>query len=212
MFDWLIPFFVKNYKGITDLANTVRDAIKTAMDMLVGQFVRWAQSAGFMVNAAHYLYDGVVDYVVALRWFAVRMVVLTIPLLISQAVTNVASWASRELAALRQLVNSLYTQALQVARQWVDALTAWTLGQLRVIIDTLNRAVTLLTDVARRVYALLTDPRALSDWIAGHIIQAVFRWILGNGEALARLALQWAIRGALFGAATLEQIITDIWL
>lgn len=212
MFDWLIPLFARNYKSLTELADTVRDAVKAAFDTVVGQFIRWAQSAGYMVNAAHYLYDGVVDYVIALRWFATRLIVLRVPLLIAQAVTGLADWAGQQLAALRELATGLFAQGIQVARQLIDALASWVTGQIFAIVDTLSRAVTLLADVARRVYTLLTDPRALADWIAGHIIQATFRWILGNAEMLARLALQWAIRGALFGAATIEQIITDIWL
>jgi hypothetical protein len=212
MFDWLIPWFVRRWSGLTDLANATRDAIKTALDLLVAMFIRWALGIAYIFTSTYALYGAGINFLAALRDRLWLLLYYTLPNLaahtLDQAVTYARGWINilwdKVVAAEQhavQLAQWALGQAIDYARGWINYLYDWA-----------SRTWVLLSTVASKVFTLLTDPRALSDWVAGTIVQAVFRWALGNVNALSRLAFAWALRGALFTAGLLEQVIADLFL
>lgn len=212
MFDWLIPIIASKASSVQDLANKVWTAITNLKNVLVDLFVHWVWSVIYLMQAAGHLAGGVIEFLGAVRWKLDGILVVWLPNAIASALNTAEAYAGRLINDLRGYVDALVTNAIHLAQQLIGDLSAWARAQVASIVDTVNRVITLLNDVARRVYQLLTDPRALADWVAGNIVQAVFRWIVGNAESLARWGFSVAIRGAIGAAGLLEQVIVDLFM
>lgn len=212
MFGWLGSWFGRGWAGITDLANAVRDAIANALNQLIGQFVGWVNAARYFVMSCAYAWRGLVALVVSLANFARRVLFVAIPTAAANALNQASRYAEWLVGQAAQLAWILYSDALNFAIGLANDVRAWALAQLSAIIGRLNSVIVLLNTVARLVLALLTNPSTMADWIAGSIVQAVYRWALGRAELLARWAFNGAVTGALRFVDVAERIITDMFL
>jgi hypothetical protein len=213
--DWvpvIVSWILAGASGLRSLATAVANAITAFWQNLVAMFMAWVKAFGNLMGAAGWLWSSFTVFVVSLVNWSRYMLLVRIPATllaaeqyaesVGQAILNEAVDYARNW--INYLYNLAYTLKTEV-QSYVDTWLNWIRGQISDITTT-------LVDVARRVYALLTDPRALADWVAGEIIAAVFRWILGNAEALTRWAFARAITGALSGVAIVEQIIVDTFM
>lgn len=212
MFDWLIPIIASRVTSVQDLANKVWTAITDLKNVLVDLFVHWVWSVIHLMQGVGHLAGGVLAFLGAVRWKLDGILVVWLPQAIARAINTAVSYTDRLIADVRGFVVAEINAAVSFARQLVNALAAWAQAQVASIVDHIGKIVALLNAVARLVAKLLTDPRAMADWIAGNIVQAVFRWIVGNAEAIARWGFSMAIRGAVGAAGLLEQIIVDVFM
>lgn len=211
-FDWLIPWFARRWSGISDLAAAVRDAIKQLVDTFVNAFIRWALAIAYDYTALVSLYSAGINYLAALRDYAAWLVLVRLPGLTAYAIATAVTWAGQQIFLTWQRIDAVVIMLRNEASAAVRSIVDWARGQLAAAFDAISRLWTLATETAKWVFNLLTNPQALADWIAGHIVQAVWRWALGQSEALARWAFARAIHGALFLASLAEQLIVDIFL
>lgn len=212
MFDWLGSWFSRGWAGLGDLAGAVRQAIANALGQLVSRFLTWQNAMVYTALSAAHAWQALIRFLIALSGFAGRLVFVRLPAIAVKVLADAAAFTERRIGDVVNFVQASVDNALNLTRQLYGDLRSWATAQLRSIIDTLSNVWTLLQTVAHRVFDLLTDPRALADWIAGHIVQAVYRWALGNAELLARWAFNGAVTGALRFADIAERIIADIFL
>lgn len=212
MFSWLAGLFRNPLSGLTDLANQVRNAITNAVNSFIAEFVAWANAFRYLLGKGVWTFEEGYHFVRSFTGMMLRLALVWLPNQLYKVTVDAAHYAEYLAGVVQNIATALYNQAIAYAAQAVNALTSWVWGQLTAIVTALNHWIAVLADVAPRVYALLTDPRALADWIAGNIVQAIFRWALANAETLARLALAAIIPAMVTGASIIEQIITDIWL
>lgn len=212
MFDWIVPIIIGGAGSVRSLASATVEAFRKLIDLIFGTFARWASALWWFGIGVAGAYNGFIDFIAALGNWALVLLLYTLPNRIANAVNTARTYADIIAGSLRNLIRSTVDSVVTWVRGEIGKLSAWATAEFRVVIDNLDRAWRLLTATAARVAQLLTNPRALADWIAGFIIQATFRWLLGNAEALARWALAVAIRGAVGFAAVAERIIVDIFL
>lgn len=212
MWDWIKRQFGRGFSGLADLANEIRNALTNLVNSFIATFVSW-------VSAALYLFQASVNFVVALssllvslvNW-ALRATFVYFPRAVAQAVGDAFTWTEKRYADAIGWINRRIADVIAWAAQLYNDLRSWAVGQVAAIIDWIHNIATLLNDVAKRVYALLTNPRALADWVAGEIIGALYRWALGAAEALGRLFFRFAVSAAIKFADVVEQVIADIFL
>ena len=212
MFDWLIPIIANGPNTVADLSRRVLNMVNAFIAWLIGMFVRWVFAAVLLLYAFIHLATGVADYVIAVEGAVFRILYVRLPVALANAAQAAAHYAESLFSQAVGLARSLVSEAIALARSLVGQLTAYVLAEVANIAGRIADIVRLLNTVATRVSQLLTDPRALADWIAGAIVQAVFRWVVGNAEALARWGLSVAIRGAIGAAGLLEQVIVDVFM
>lgn len=212
MFDWIGRLFSRGYSGLVDLANDIRKAISDAVNSLLSIFVGWVQAGYHLLTGAANFVVALSSMISALIRFALRVAVVYIPNAVASALNQAVAWTEHRIADVVAFVQQQVAQVVALARQLYDDLRAWTIGQVTNIIRYIHDIVTLLNDVANRVYALLTNPRALADWVAAELIGAVWRWVKGNADALVRLALTSAVSAAVSAASLIEQVIADVFL
>lgn len=212
MFEWLGSWFSRGWAGLNDLGNAVRDAITNAINQLIGQFVSWVDACWFLVTAFGYTGGGVIAFTVSLFNFGRRLFFVVLPAAAASALLQAERYAEWLVGQAVALARQLAIDAINTARQFASEVRQWAQAQMSSIIDYVNRVSTLLNTVAHLVLSLLTDPAALADWVAGSIVQAVYRWALGRAELLARWAFNGAVAGALRFVDVAERIIADLFL
>lgn len=212
MFDWLIPIIVNGPNTVAELAKRVWNMMSTFIAWLIGLFVLWVSAMVILFYACVHLSTGVAEYVIAVEGAVFRILYIRLPLSIANAAQAAAHYAETLFGQAVTLARSLLTQAVDLARTLFGQVLSYAQAQVAAIMGRIADIVRLLNATATRVFQLLTDPHALADWIAGVIIQAVFRWIVGNADALARWAFSVAIRGAVGAAALIEQVIVDVFM
>ena len=212
MFDWIVPWFARGWSGVTDLANAMRDALTRLVLSFVGVFLGWMREAAYVANAAIAVLYAFIRVWHSLGNALARLALVVLPNLaqyifvitfryIEQQATQAYHYAEHVVGLLRQEVSG-----------WVNNVVTWARGEIAKISSTISQIITLLNAVAGRVFALLTDPQALADWIAGHIVRSVWRWAQGNAEAFTRLALRGAVGATLSAVDVIERIIADVFL
>lgn len=212
MITWLVTLFVAGYGSLTQLANAVRQAFVDFFNTLVGIFVSWVNSAHHLVNAMQYTYGGAVDLLVSLMNLGRRIVLVYVPNLINSALDEAHKYAEWIAGTVLSEARNLFNQAVNLAQSLVNSVYNFAWTQITNLVNVVNNVINLLNTVARKVFALLTDPRALADWVAGEMIGALYRWALGAAEALTRLFFAMAVSGALKFASVVETILSDIFL
>lgn len=212
MFDWITNLFARGYSGLTDLANDIRRAIANLANLFVGQFVAWVAAGVNLWNAVGNFSYGLVAMLLSMLGFVRRVALVYIPNATASAVNQAFTWTEKRIADAVRYTEQRVAEVTAWAAQAFNDLRTWATGQVAAILSYIHNIATLLNDVAKRVYALLTNPRALADWVAGELIGAIWRWATGNADALARLALGMAVSGALKLAGVLERVISDVFL
>lgn len=212
MWDWLKGLFSRGYSGFVDFANDVRNAITNAIQILINQFVAWTTAGINLLNATGNLVSAILGFSGTLVNLLFRFALVYIPNAIASAVSQAFTWTEHRFADAVNFAQQRIAEVIAWAQQAYNDLRTWITGQVASIIAYIHDMAVLLNDVARRVYALLTNPRALADWVAGEIIGALWRWVVGNADTLARLVLGMAVSGALKLAGLLEQVIADVFL
>lgn len=211
-FSWLVGWFARRWSSISDLAAAVRDAVKQITDTFVAAFIRWALAVAYIYNSLVGLYSAGINFLAALRDWVLWMVLVHVPALAAWALAEAVTWAGQQIYLTWQRIDAVIVMLRNEASAAVRSIVDWARGQFAAAFDAISRLWTLATETAKWVFNLLTNPEALADWIAGHIVQAVWRWMLSQSEALARWAFTRAIHGALFLAGLAEQLIADIFL
>lgn len=212
MFDWLGGILQRAYSGLADLASEVRQALALLISTFVSQFIAWVDAAVYAAQAAYNLWAALVAMLVSLLKFGYRLMVVYLPNVALTAFTNSVSYVERRVADLINFIYARIAEVIALAQQLYLDLRSWAIGQVTAIWNRITQIVTLLDAIADRVIALLFDPRALADWVAGAIVGAVWRWTVGNASTLARIALASAVSSTVSLASLLEQIITDVFL
>lgn len=212
MFDWIVPLFARGWSGLTDLANTVRDALTRLALGFIGLFLGWMREAVYVANAAIGVLYASIRLWHSLGDALARLALVTLPNLATYIFT--VAYHYIEAQAMQAYHYAEYVVGLlrQEVSGWVNNAIAWTQNQLTRLTNTISQIITLLNATAGRVFALLTDPQALADWVGGHIVRSVWRWALGNAEVFTRLALGNAVSLALSAASVIERIIADVFL
>lgn len=212
IFGWLGGLFGRGYSSLKDLANDIRNAITNAVNAFISVFVGWVSAGVDIVQSVFYAYGGFVQYLGALARFGGRILYGVVPALLAKAFDSAVSYVERRVTDVFNYVVQRVAEVIAWAQQAYNDLRTWAAGQVTSILAYIHDMVVLLNDVAKRVYALLTNPRALADWVAGEVIGALWRWAVGNADALARIALGMALSGAIKLAGVLEQVIADVFL
>jgi len=210
MGDWIRGIIGNIIGGAREIANAAVQAIVTFVDMLTATFARWLNAFGLMKDAAAAAATAALLVMVEVFVTAAWTVITKLPHAIAVAVDTVRSWAAALIRDLSNLVRGLVDAAIRLARQLVGDLQRLVTGWVNSIWDNLSKAVRLLNTVATRVFGLLTDPKALANWVAGAIVQAVFRWGVANATYLARLFLGGIMLATFKGAAVIEKVIADL--
>lgn len=212
MFGWLGGWFARGWSGLDDLANAVRDAITNAINQLVGQFVAWVDAFWFLVTAFGYTGGGLLDFVGSMFSFGRRLIFIVIPAAAANALNSASRYAEWLVGQAVALVRQLVAVAVDTALRLAADVRQWAQGQITAILGYIQRISALLNTVAHLVLSLLTNPVALADFVAGSIVQAVYRWASGRAELLARWAFNGAVVGALRFVDVAERIIADLFL
>lgn len=212
MVTWLVTLFTAGYGSLAQLANAVRQAFVDFFNGLVQIFVSWVNSAHHLVNAMQYTYGGAVDLLVSLMNLGRRIVTVYVPNLVNSALDAAHKYAEWIAGTVLSTARVLFREAVDAAQSLANSVYNFAYTQIHNLIDVVNNVIGLLNTVAKRVFALLTNPRALADWMAGEIVGAVYRWALGSAEALARLAFNLAVSGAIKFAGVLEHVISDVFM
>jgi len=209
MWDW-IGSFLSGWLGIPITGSMLKDTITRIVNTFMSLFNGWIGWVGWFSNSFVLL--------VGKGWLLwVRIVdkieytlLVRIPNAVEQAFLMATQWAATEVNAARDFLSQWISNVEQRAAQLFDNAVQTAFGWVSELRDFI---VTLWTDfqtVKTRVVQLLTDPGALADWIAGAIIGAVGRWIVGNAAALGRYLLAHAITDTEWLASFLEDVVMRI--
>lgn len=212
MFDWLNGWFARGWAGLNDLASAVRQAILNAVNQLIAAFLTWVSTATYVAMAAVYAWQAIIRFTIALYQFGGRLIFVRLPTLAAKSLADAVDYTERRIGDVVNFIYARVAEVVNLVRQLVGDLRSWAVAQITNIIQYIHDIVTLLNYVAKRVIALLTNPDALADWVAGSIISAVYRWAVGRADTLARWAFNGAITGALKFVDIVERIIADVFL
>jgi hypothetical protein len=210
MDNWLWGWLTSGISGLQSLANAVATAITTVWDTLTSTFGRWVQAFAYCYNAAWWAGTGAYRLGTATLAALVWVITNKIPHEIAKIADTIRRWVSVLVTGVENTLKALIDGAVRLARALVADLRKLVDAALATIRDTLGKTVTLLAQVAKLVLALLTRPENLATWVAGAIVQAVFRWARAHTDALVRMFLGSVVRATITGASAIERVIADI--
>lgn len=212
MFDWLPGILAKQWGTLTTLAVTLVNAIKAVTDTFVSVFFRLVTAFGYVGRMAYWLFQAGEGLAGETILAFIRLGTVILPGLLARVLSQAVDFTRAVINDLRNLLLAAINDVRNLASALISELRAQVVGWVNYLSAFAAKTWDLLVAVANRVTQLLTDPRALADWLAGNIVQAVLKWAAGNATTLTRLFLQGAIRGAVGIAALLERVIADVFL
>lgn len=211
MFDWLVGLFV-GLTGIPALASAVRDALTRLVSGFLSLFKGWVVGAiNFSENFATYV-NRIWIYVWAQVTFAEWLVFTALPRTIGQAFDKAIAWGQQEIAGIRsEILGDL------------SSLESWALDRIGAIDNTISQWFSAFSDsigtlwnrfvaVEHRVAALLTNPRALADWLASETLGAIGRYALSQAGTWARWALPRALPLTASAVDMVERIFVNLFM
>lgn len=184
MADWIRSIFDSLAAPIRTLISEVAKRVSSVWGLLVSFFgsvrSKWrtlrANTIG-IVNAAIRHAQAVL---VTLKWLAL----VYIPRKIAQEAASIRTWAGNliagAIATARKLVSDAVTWAGQQLAKLLaalDAVRAWAIAQFNAVVSVLNQ-------LARLVFTLLTSPERLALWLVGAMFSALLKFALDNAEKI----------------------------
>ena len=210
MIDWIVSHVLGAARSIARLAQSVADAFSTLWGNLTAAFGRWAVYFVLLVDRTWRTAIAAGNFAVATGATFLWWAVTKLPHELAVLVNTVKAYAATLVNAAVKTVSHLVDLARAFAQSLVDTLHALLMAAINAVIADVRKAWTLLLATAKLVYAMLTNPVVLAEWLAGVIVQAVWRWGRAHMEALVRLALASALRVTIGAATVIERLIADI--
>jgi hypothetical protein len=208
----IVGWILAGASGIRSLAQAVANAIQAFWNNLVAIFAAWVKAFQHLGAGAGWAWSSFTVLMLSIPNAVIWLLIVKIPGALQEAKNYAVTLGASIINQLVAYAETRLAWLYNLAQLWVNSLRSYVdtwLGWVRSkFVDVIN----LLNDVAKRVYALLTSPRVLADWVAGEIIAAVFRWALGNAEALARWAFARLLAATMAGASLAEHIIVDMFM
>src|SRR5512138_1419941 len=210
MIDWIVNHVLGAARSIGRLAQSVADAFSTLWGNLTAAFGRWVIYFALLVDRTWRTAIAAGNFAVATGATFVWWAVTKLPHELASLVNTVKAYVATAIGVAVKTVSHLVDLARGFAQSLVDALRAVLTAAISAVTADLRKAWSLLLATAKLVYALLTNPAVMAEWIAGVIVQAVWRWGRAHMEALVRLALASALRVTIGAASVIERLIADI--
>lgn len=179
--------------GLVGVIHRVLGGIRRAWNLL------YARVRGGIAALGHALFE-----LYSTAWWIINV---WVPRVANYWNTRISNWVIGWIRKLDHLARGLVAALERWARGAINGL--WdTLGKVRRwFLDRIGEIWRTLARVRDIVFGLLTDPRRLAEWAIGAIVSALWRYLYGQRDRIARWFLRTSAPFTIWLARTLDDVI-----
>lgn len=209
-FDEVAAEFGGAVSGIADLARKVWGAITGVWTWLVSIGGLLVGAWAWVVNGVFWLAKqaGELAYgVVGTLWHIATHV---IPSAVWWAIDHVTRWALGELGKLWRWIEHHIAQVYRWATGELGELWRWAEHHVESLVRDVAGAWHWIEHTGYAAAELVLHPERLAEWLAGHILVPVVRWLIGAGRDVIVWVVKVVASEGMSIAHLLEDVIADI--